>query len=218
MSDVIVVMKSGTIQQIGYPQDIYNEPANAFVADFIGESNIFDGFMSKDGEVTIGADTFPCVDARPEGLSKVDVVVRPEDVEIVSPDKGIATGVVEASLFKGVHYEMTVKSGDLYWLIHSTKTTQVGETIGMYVTPENIHIMKPMFAEEQKIAPENVKVVAAGEGDFDAYLDSVIWKSNHYEMILVDEEGRRILAKSQMDEQAGTTVGVVFETGAEVEA
>ncbi len=211
MSDVIVVMKSGTIQQIGYPQDIYNEPANAFVADFIGESNIFDGLMSKDGEVVIGADAFPCVDDRPEGLSKVDVVVRPEDVEIVSPDKGIATGVVEASLFKGVHYEMTVKSGNLYWLIHSTKTAQVGETIGMYVTPENIHIMKPMFTEKQDVAPENVKVVAAGEGDFDAYLDSVIWKSNHYEMILVDEDGRRILAKSQMDEQAGTTVGVLFE-------
>lgn len=218
MSDVIVVMKSGTIQQIGYPQDIYNEPANAFVADFIGESNIFDGVMQKDGEVVIGAGTFPCVDDRPEGLEKVDVVIRPEDVEILPQGKGIVDGVVTASLFKGVHYEMTVRSGEHDWLIHSTKTAVVGETIGMYVTPENIHIMKPMFTEPQEVDPADVRVVAAGEGEFDAYLDSVIWKSNHYEMILVCEGGRRILAKSQMDEQAGTTVGVVLGKALEVEA
>ncbi len=220
MSDVIVVMKSGTIQQIGYPQDIYNEPANAFVADFIGESNIFDGAMPCDGKVVIGEGEFACVDARPEGREVVDVVIRPEDVEIVRAGEGVLDGVVEASLFKGVHYEMTVKAGEHWWLIHSTKSAEVGSTIGMTVTPENIHIMRPMFVEEQTDAPNLVRVVPAGEGDFDAFLDSVIWKSNHYEMILVCEDGRRILAKSQMDEQAGTTVGVLMPStaSAEVEA
>ncbi|MBQ2252753.1 MAG: ABC transporter ATP-binding protein [Clostridia bacterium] len=220
MSDVIVVMKSGTIQQIGEPQDIYNEPANAFVADFIGESNIFDGMMPRDGLVRIGDGEFPCVDTRPDGRETVDVVIRPEDVEIVPQGQGIVNGVVEASLFKGVHYEMTVKCGEHWWLIHSTKTAEVGSTIGMTVTPENIHIMRPMFTETQSEDPSEVRVVPAGEGEFDAFLDSVIWKSNHYEMILVCEDGRRILAKSQMDEQAGTIVGVLLhgDASSEVEA
>ena len=146
MSDTIVVMKSGTIQQIGSPQDIYNEPANAFVADFIGESNIFDARMKEDCKVLLCGAEFECVDPRPAEL--VDVVIRPEDVEIVKADEGVVTGRVEASLFKGVHYEMTVSCQKETWIIHSTRSAEVGETIGMYVAPENIHIMKRMFPDE----------------------------------------------------------------------
>ena len=147
MSDTIVVMKSGTIQQIGTPQDIYNEPANAFVADFIGESNIFDAKMDEDCKVNLCGAVFDCVDPRPSQL--VDVVIRPEDVEIVPPEKGQVKGLVEASLFKGVHYEMTVACEGETWIIHSTRCVEVGETIGMSVAPENIHIMKRMFPEEE---------------------------------------------------------------------
>jgi len=143
MSDTIVVMKSGTVQQIGAPQDIYNEPANAFVADFIGESNIFDAEMEKDKEVCLCGAKFPCVDPMPAKL--VDVVIRPEDVEITTPEKGTVVGHVEASLFKGVHYEMTVSCGGEQWIIHSTRCVEAGEDIGMTVSPENIHVMKRMF-------------------------------------------------------------------------
>ncbi len=218
MSDVIVVMKSGRIQQIGRPQDIYNEPKNAFVADFIGENNLFDGIMPEDFKVRIDEAEFPCVDPRPEGRTQVDVVVRPEDVVVTAPGKGILDGVVTSSVFKGVHYEMHVNAGPYEWLIHSTKTAAVGDTIGMYVDPDNIHIMVPMFTEEQSIDPHRVQVLPAGEGDFDAYLDSVIWKGNHYEMILVREDRTRVLCKSDMDEQAGTTVGVRFNEESPAEA
>lgn len=145
MSDVIVVMKSGAIQQIGSPQDVYNEPANAFVADFIGESNIFDATMQEDDKVFLCGAEFPCVDARPAEL--VDAVIRPEDVEVVSPENGQVQGKVEACLFKGVHYEITVDCCAEQWIIHSTKSAEVGGTIGMRVAPENIHIMKRMFPD-----------------------------------------------------------------------
>lgn len=144
MSDTIVVMKSGTIQQIGSPNDIYNEPANAFVADFIGESNIFDARMEEDKKVFLCGAQFSCVDPKPAEF--VDVVIRPEDVEIVSPEEGTVQGLVEDTLFKGVHYEMTVSCGGQTWIIHSTRCARRGETIGMKVAPENIHIMKRMFS------------------------------------------------------------------------
>ncbi len=169
MSDTIVVMKSGTIQQIGSPQDIYNEPANAFVADFIGESNIFDARMSQDRKVLLCGAEFDCVDPRPAEL--VDVVIRPEDVEIVSPEKGIVTGLVEASLFKGVHYEMTVSCQKETWIIHSTRSAEVGDTIGMYVSPENIHIMKRMFPEEENRIEAVVTAEADEEGLYEISFD-----------------------------------------------
>jgi len=157
MSDIIVVMKSGTIQQIGTPQDVYNEPANAFVADFIGESNIFDARMEKDFSVFLCGSEFSCVDPMP--AESVDVVIRPEDVEIVSPEEGTVTGHVDASLFKGVHYEMTVSCGKEQWIIHSTRSATPGETIGMRVSPENIHIMKRMFPGEEN------EILARIDGD-----------------------------------------------------
>ncbi|MBQ4037771.1 MAG: ABC transporter ATP-binding protein [Clostridia bacterium] len=145
MSDTIVVMKSGTIQQIGSPQDIYNEPANAFVADFIGESNIFDAQMKEDRKVLLCGAEFDCVDPMPAPF--VDAVIRPEDVIVTKPEEGTVIGHVEASLFKGVHYEMTVSCGGETWIIHSTVSAAVGENIGMRVDPENIHIMKKMFPD-----------------------------------------------------------------------
>ncbi len=147
MSDTIVVMDKGLIQQIGTPVDIYNEPKNAFVAKFIGESNIIDGIMHEDYLVEFSGINFKCVD---KGFSKdeaIEVVIRPEDIEIVSVENGQLKGVVDSVTFKGVHYEMIVKSRDFDWMIHSTIMKPVGTEIGMTVSPENIHIMKKVREE-----------------------------------------------------------------------
>ncbi|MBQ3587947.1 MAG: ABC transporter ATP-binding protein, partial [Oscillospiraceae bacterium] len=144
MSDTVVVMKGGIIQQIGTPQDIYNEPVNAFVADFIGESNILDGIMVRDFLVEINGTQFTCVDKgfRPNEL--VNVVIRPEDIEVVPAIQGQLNGVVKSVVFKGVHYEITVEQAGFDWIIHSTQKQNVGEYIGMNIGPEEIHIMKRM--------------------------------------------------------------------------
>ena len=142
MSDRVVVMKDGEILQTGTPQDIYNEPQNAFVADFIGESNIIDGFMHKDFLVEFANDLFPCVDKGFAPMERVQVVVRPEDIIILPAEKGKISGVVESVIFKGVHYEMMVEALGYHWMIHSTISVEPGTVIGMDVAPENIHIMK----------------------------------------------------------------------------
>ncbi len=147
MSDTVVVMKDGMIQQIGTPQDIYNEPKNAFVADFIGESNIIDGVMHKDFLVEFAGKNFVCVDKGFEPDEPVDVVIRPEDIKVVTQDKGAIVGVVENIVFKGVHYEMTVDALGYKWIIQSTQSEEVGSVIGMNVTPEDIHIMHKSEAE-----------------------------------------------------------------------
>lgn len=141
MSDTVVVMKDGTIQQVGTPQDIYNEPVNAFVADFIGESNIIDGIMRKDFVVEFAGKEFECVDAGFDTNELVDVVIRPEDIQIVPSVIGDITGVVETVIFKGVHYEMICDALGYKWTIHSTQSEDVGSIIGMKVTPMDIHIM-----------------------------------------------------------------------------
>ncbi len=141
MSDRVVVMRDGQIQQIGTPQDIYNEPVNAFVADFIGESNIVDGIMYEDFDVEFAGAEFVCVDKGFAPKEIVDVVIRPEDIEVVPVDDGKISGVVESVIFKGVHYEMQVNACGMTWLIHSTKQEKVGDVIGMNIAPENIHIM-----------------------------------------------------------------------------
>lgn len=256
MSDLIVVMKSGTIQQVGAPQDVYNEPANAFVADFIGEANLFDASMEQDREVTLSGASFACVDPRPCPL--VDAVIRPEDVEITAPEAGTVQGKVLACLFKGVHYEITVEVGSDQWIIHSTRSAQVGGTVGLTVAPENIHIMRRMFpgaenelqgrvlADTQEgltpveirgkrlevptrksyregetasflLDPRAIELCQEEEGLFSGVLDSVVWKANHYEMILISDQGA-FLVKRTMDEQAGTTVGLHFDPAALREA
>ena len=148
MSDRVVVMKDGYIQQIGTPQDIYNEPANAFVADFIGESNIMDGLMYDDFKVQFAGNEFECVDKGFGQMKRVDVVVRPEDVKVVAPDEGQLNGVVNSVIFKGVHFEMMVEAAGYNWMIHSTKMEEPGSIIGMRIDPFDIHIMHKMEDEE----------------------------------------------------------------------
>ena len=142
MSDRVVVMDKGKIQQIGTPQDIYNEPKNAFVADFIGESNILDGVMHNDFSAEFSGHLFECLD---KGFSKnetVDVVVRPEDVDIVPAEKGMLKGVVTSVDFLGVHYEIIVDIGGFKWMIQTTDECFVGDNVGLNIDPDAIHIMK----------------------------------------------------------------------------
>jgi len=141
MSDTVVVMSEGRIQQIGTPIDIYNEPTNAFVADFIGESNIVDGIMLEDRKVSFSGHTFDCVDAGFGRREPVDVVVRPEDVDVVPEEKGMLRGVVTSVTFLGVHYEIIVDIGGFKWMIQTTDFVDVDEHIGLYIEPDAIHIM-----------------------------------------------------------------------------
>ena len=141
MSDTVVVMDKGRIQQIGTPEDIYNEPKNAFVADFIGESNILDGVMLEDRLVKFFGRRFKCVDAGFEKNEPVDVVIRPEDIDIVPPDNGHLCGTVTSVTFKGVHYDTIVDFKGFKWLIQTTDYHSVGEYIGIRLEPEDIHIM-----------------------------------------------------------------------------
>lgn len=143
MSDTVVVMREGTIQQIGTPTDIYNEPKNAFVADFIGKSNIVPGIMKSDCLVNIDGVDFECVDKNFGENEPVDVVVRPEDIYLVEPGKGKIAGTVESAIFKGVHYEMFVCTDDgQKWIVHDTNLFDVGSKVGIIVKPFDIHVMK----------------------------------------------------------------------------
>lgn len=153
MSDTIVVMNQGYIQQIGSPESIYNEPENAFVADFIGDSNIIPATMIKDELVEILGTRFACVDTG-FGINKpVDAVIRPEDVMLVAPDAGSIKGVVTHLIFKGVHYEMEVAANGYEWLVHSTTLFPVGKEVGIQVDPFNIQIMnKPESEDEEAVA------------------------------------------------------------------
>ncbi len=155
MSDTIVVMNQGYIQQIGSPEDIYNEPENAFVADFIGDSNIIDAVFIHDELVSILGANFPCVDTGFGNNKPVDVVIRPEDVVLTVPEKGIITGKVTDLIFKGVHYEMSVMACGFEWLVHSTTMFPVGAEVGITVDPFNIQIMnKPASEDEEAISIE----------------------------------------------------------------
>ena len=141
MSDTIAVMNGGRIQQIGDPKGIYDEPKNAFVADFIGESNIVPGVMLEDDLVRFSDTEFQCVDEGFDTNEPVDVVIRPEDIMLVGEDVGMLTGVVESVIFKGVHYEMIIISGDYKWKVQSTTMQPAGTRVGMTIVPFNIHIM-----------------------------------------------------------------------------
>lgn len=145
MSDTIVVMDKGHIQQIGSPTDIYNEPKNVFVAKFIGESNIVEGIMHRDLVVEFADRIFDCVDKGFAEKETVDVVIRPEDLEIVPVDRGLIKGIVSCVTFKGVHYEIIVEDEDINWMVHSTIMKEVDTEIGMNILPENIHVMKKVI-------------------------------------------------------------------------
>ena len=153
MSDTIVVMNQGYIQQMGSPEQIYNEPENAFVADFIGESNIVPGTMIRDELVEIFGARFVCVDKGFGNNKPVDVVIRPEDIDLVKPEDGTLQGVVTHLIFKGVHYEMEVTTPDGFeWLVHSTDMFPVGQQVGIHVEPFEIQIMnKPATEDEEAL-------------------------------------------------------------------
>ena len=153
MSDTIVVMNQGYIQQMGTPEQIYNEPENAFVADFIGESNIVPGTMIRDELVEIFGAKFACVDKGFGNNRPVDVVIRPEDIDLVQPQQGTLTGVCTHLIFKGVHYEMEVTTPDGFeWLVHSTDMCPVGKKVGIHVDPFDIQIMnKPESEDEEAV-------------------------------------------------------------------
>ncbi|MBQ4116423.1 MAG: ABC transporter ATP-binding protein [Clostridia bacterium] len=142
LSDTVVVMHEGKIQQIGSPIDIYNEPENAFVADFIGESNIIDGIMKEDYRVSLVGKTFECLDKGFNKNEPVDVVIRPEDVDIVPVEKGMLVGEVTSVLFRGVHFEIIIDVEGFKWMIQTTDESKVGDKVGLYIEPDAIHVMK----------------------------------------------------------------------------
>lgn len=149
MSDTIVVMNNGVIEQIGTPADVYNEPVNAFVADFIGDANILNGIMIDDCRVKVLGEELECVDKGFGQNTPVDIVIRPEDIEIVKPEQAKLVGEVTEVVFKGVHYEMTVMCKGCEWIVHSTECAPVGSKVGMKIIPFNIQIMNKMFLAEK---------------------------------------------------------------------
>ena len=192
MSDTVVVMADGSIQQIGTPEMIYNEPKNTFVADFIGESNIFSGVMPHDGLVRFCGKPFTCLDGGFEKDEPVDVVVRPEDVQITTPDKGIMSGRVTSVVFKGIHYQILVQCGKYEIEIQSTTTPELGEMVGLLVQPDGIHVMKKKFRVNKfsgVITKHNT--VEFGDGEFDCDVTQ-LYPGSH-----LDEEGYLITAKGE---------------------
>ena len=203
MSDTIMVMSDGMIQQIGTPEMIYNEPKNTFVADFIGESNIFSGVMPKDGQVRFCGKAFACLDGGFEKDEPVDVVVRPEDVIITTPEEGTLKGKVTSVIFKGIHYQILVQCGRYEIEIQSTTTPTVGETVGLSVKPDGIHVMKKIFRVNKfsgVITKRNT--VEFGDGEFDCDVTQL------YPGSYLDEEGYLITAKGEKLDLTDTEVNV----------
>ena len=183
MSDTVVVMDGGRIQQIGTPEDIYNEPKNAFVADFIGESNIIDGIMRADGVVEIFNRKFQCLDKGFEKDEPVDVVIRPEDVDIVSEASGQLKGTVTSVTFKGVHYDTIVDFYGFKWLIQTTDFCPVGSHIGIKIDPDGIHVMKKsvysgMFGDYSSYSEEYDEI---GDADYDPEQEDSFQEDGHEE-------------------------------------
>ena len=202
MSDTIVVMKDGNVQQIGTPKDIYNEPKNAFVADFIGESNIFSGTMVGDKKVRFINKVFDCVDEFPKN-EKVDVVVRPEDVYLVDEGKGQVDGVVTSSIFKGVHYEMVVTVGKTEIVAQDTIERKVGTHCSVIVRPDDIHIMAKEFDVNRYtgyITKKNTVCFADGEFECDV--------TQLYEGSTLDEEGYLITKEGEKIDLTDVDVNV----------
>lgn len=181
MSDRVVVMNNGVIEQIGTPEDIYNEPVNAFVADFIGEANILNGTMIDDCRIKILGKELECVDKGFGKNTPVDVVIRPEDIKVTTVENGQLVGTVEKSTFKGVHYEMSVMCGKCEILIHSTKSAEIGSTIGMRVIPFNIQIMNKLLPFYDNIIEVEVTSADETENKFEFKLeDETITVENQY--------------------------------------
>ncbi len=202
MSDTIVVMKDGQIQQIGTPASIYNEPANAFVANFIGDSNLFNGTMVGEKLVRFCNRNFTCLDDF-EKNEKVDVVVRPEDIRMTSPEQGMLRGKVISVVFKGVHYEITVLVGKTEVVIQNTESRSVGEEIGLDILPDGIHIMKKEFTVNKYdgyITKKNT--VVFGDGEFECDVTQL------YPGSRLDEDGYLITAEGEQLDLTDTDVAV----------
>ena len=203
MSDTIIVMSDGYIQQIGTPEDIYNEPKNAFVADFIGESNIFTGVMPADNLVRFCGKAFPCEDGGFEKDEPVDAVVRPEDVKLVSPADGQLKGKVTSVIFKGIHYQILVQCGRYEIEVRSTAAPEVGASVGLKIEPDGIHVMKKVFRVNRfsgVITKKNT--VEFGDGEFECDVTQ-LYKGSH-----LDEEGYLITAKGEKLDLTGVEVNV----------
>ena len=205
MSDTVVVMADGIVQQIGTPTKIYNEPANTFVADFIGESNIFNGTVVGEKRVKFCGKTFPCVDDF--GVNEmVDVVVRPEDIVMCKTNEGQLKGEVISVVFKGIHYEISVQVGKYELVIQSTESREVGEVIGMRIAPDGIHLMKPKYTKnvfDGTITKRNT--VAFADGEFECDVTQL------YPGSRIDEEGYLVTAQGERLDLTGTEV--VVEVG-----
>ena len=252
MSDTVVVMNNGIIEQIGSPTDVYNEPVNAFVADFIGEANIINGTMIDDCRVRVLGVELQCVDKGFGQNTPVDLVIRPEDIELVKPQDASLVGEVTDVTFKGVHYEMTVMCNNCEWIVHSTECTPVGEKVGMKIIPFNIQIMNKLFPSEvntfvatvvsadedektitisledseieikNQYFPEDTKleitlpptalsIAGDGVGHLeDCFIESVIFKGEHNEIILESDE-QKWLMQSDQDEQVATYAPLKFD-------
>ncbi len=192
MSDKVVVMRDGMIQQIGTPEEIYNEPKNAFVADFIGESNIFNGKVTGDKKVRFCNHIFDCVDQFPVG-TRVDVVVRPEDVFMRKAGQGMIDVVVDSVVFKGIHYEITVLCGETEIVIQSIKNAEVGTTIGVDIEPDGIHLIENnVTANEFDGVITKHNTVEFGDGEFECDLTQLYPGSRILDDTLVDEKGEEI--------------------------
>mgnify|MGYP000912948691 FL=1 len=192
MSDKIVVLSEGKIQQIGTPEDIYNEPQNAFVADFIGESNIFKGIMTKNMKVRFCGGEFAGMDDLPEG-TLVDVVVRPEDVIITKPEEGAISGEVVSVIFKGMHYEITIESGKYEMVIRTTKGYKVGDKVGMQLEPDGIHVMMAEDHTTSFVTTVNSDYTLDFNGKvINCNLADIVPKSHMKDGILVDENGETV--------------------------
>ena len=192
MSDKIVVLSEGKIQQIGTPEDIYNEPQNAFVADFIGESNIFKGIMTKNMKVRFCGGEFAGMDVLPEG-TLVDVVVRPEDVIITKPEKGAISGEVVSVIFKGMHYEITIESGKYEMVIRTTKCYKVGDKVGMQLEPDGIHVMMAEDHTTSFVTTVNSDYTLDFNGKvINCNLADIVPNSHMKDGILVDENGETV--------------------------
>ena len=200
MSDKIVVMADGAIQQTGTPEEVYNEPSNAFVADFIGESNIFNGVMSGNMKVKFLGAEFECLDDIEKG-AKVDVVVRPEDIVMVPYDEGKVKGEVISVIFKGIHYEITVQSGKNEIVVQRTKAAVIGNKVGITLDPDSIHCMK---REKNVNRFEGVLTkkgtVMFADGEFECNV-SMLYPGSE-----VDEEGNLTDSEGNIIEYAGTSV------------
>ena len=202
MSDTIVVMADGVVQQIGTPTDIYNEPANTFVADFIGESNIFNGTVVGERKVKFCGKTFACLD-KFEPNEPVDVVVRPEDIKMCAPEAGALIGEVTSVVFKGIHYEITAAVGKYELVINSTESRCLGEKIGMNIDPDGIHLMKPKYTTnvfDGVITKRNT--VAFADGEFECDVTQL------YPGSRLDEEEYLVTANGERLDLTGTQVKV----------